>query len=79
MLRPVDGQHFYIDERLIDLAWIGHQVLHQTTAANYHEMHRNLRWLHQLADRLLNGQVTMEDEVDARRALSLLGYGWYFE
>jgi len=78
-LKPIDEQHFYIDDHLIDMAWIGHQVKKQITAANYHDIQRHLGWLNHLASRLLTANIDEQDEAMAKKRLSALGYGWYFE
>ena len=78
-LKPVDKQHFYLDDTLIDLVWIAHQVKKQTNAANYHEMNRGLNWLNKLAERLLTDNFTEEDERLARKRLEILGVSWYLE
>ena len=78
-LKALDAQHFYIDEQLIDLVWIGHHAKKQITAANYHDMVRNLRWLHKLAQRLLADNIDPNDEPMAKKRLAALGCGWYFE
>ena len=78
-LKAVDEAHFYIDDHLIDLAWIGYQVRKKTTAANYHDMNRSLIWLQKLAVRLRAGEAEQADETTARKMLTTLGYGWYFE
>jgi hypothetical protein len=79
VLKTIDSQHFYLNERLIDLVWIAHQVRKKTTAANYHEMHRSLDWLKKCARRLSAGEATPNDEATAKKMLIVLGYGWYFE
>jgi len=79
ILKAIDEQHFYLDERLIDLAWIGYQVRKKTTAANYHDMQRSLNWLNKLAVRLLAEEARPDDAALARKMLIVLGYGWYFE
>lgn len=78
-LTPIDNQHFYIDDRLIDLAWINYQVKQQVNAANYHEKHRRLRWLNHFAARLTANEAVVEDEAMVKDALIALGFGWYFE
>ena len=78
-LKPIDKQHFYLDDTLIDLVWIAHQVKKQTNAANYHEMNRGLNWLNKLAERLLTDNFTEEDERLARKRLEILGVSWYLE
>ncbi len=78
-LKPIDRQHFYLDDKLIDLVWIAHQVKKQTNAANYHEMNRGLNWLNKLAQRLLVNEINEADEHLARKRLDILGLGWYLE
>jgi hypothetical protein len=78
-LKSIDDQHFYIDDRLIDLNRIGFNAKKQINAANYHDVQRNLNWLKKLARRLAVGQPADDDEALARRRLTDLGYGFYFE
>lgn len=78
-LKPLDRQHFYLDDTLIDLVWIAHQVKKQTNAANYHEMNRSLNWLNKLAHRLLSGNTSDDDERLACKRLEALGVSWYLE
>lgn len=78
-LSPLDEQHFYIDEQLIDLVWIAYHVKKQMTAANHHHINRHLNWLNDLAIRLIKSPSTEEDERLAKKILTDLGYGWYFE
>jgi len=78
-LKSIDPEHFYLDERLIDLAWIAHQVRKKTTAANYHEMNRSLNWLKKCARRLAANEATDTDEATVKKMLIILGYGWYFD
>ena len=78
-LTAVDDDHFYIGGHLIDLVWISYQVRKKTTAANYHNMNRSLIWLRKFALRLLAGEAEPTDETTARKMLTTLGYGWYFE
>lgn len=78
-LKAVDEQHFYIDDKLVDLVWIGFQAKKQTNAANYHQMNRHLSWLNKLARRLLTNNITPKDEQTARNRLTALGMGWYFD
>ncbi len=75
-LKPIDTEHFYLNTKLIDLVWIGYHAQKQTNAANYHDMNRNLNWLNQLAQRLLDNDVTDTDELIARKRLEALGFGW---
>jgi hypothetical protein len=79
IVKAIDEDHFYMDNHLVDLAWIGYQVRKKTTAANYHNMNRSLIWLQKFAARLLAGEAGQTDEATARRMLTILGYGWYFE
>ena len=78
-LKPIDRQHFYLDDKLIDLVWIAHQVKKQTNAANYHEMNRGLNWLNKLAHRLSADETNENNEYVARKRLSTLGLDWYLE
>ena len=78
-LKPIDKQHFYLDDRLIDLVWISHKAKHQTNAANYHQMNRSLSWLNKLARRLLTDETRADDEQKARKRLAILGLDWYLE
>jgi hypothetical protein len=77
-LQSIDDQHFYIDDRLIDLNRISFNAKKQINAANYHEIQRHLNWLKKLARRLAAGQSEADDEASARRRLTALGYGFYF-
>jgi hypothetical protein len=77
--KPIDAQHFYIDDHLIDLVWISHQIRQQTNAANYHDKQRNLSWLHKFGRQLAAGNITEKDEAKAREKLISLGYRWYFD
>lgn len=78
-LTPIDDKHFYLNDQLIDLVWIGYQAKLMTNAANYHDMNRSLNWLNKLARRLTAGQTTVEDESQARRRLLTLGLDWYLK
>lgn len=78
-IKPIDAQHFYIDDQLIDLNWIRHQIKQQTTAANYHAMQRGIRWLTAFANRLMEHELQPNDEAQVRQKLIDLGFGWYFE
>ncbi|HEX9925786.1 MAG TPA: hypothetical protein VGD99_24230 [Anaerolineae bacterium] len=78
-LTALDEQHFYVNEQLIDLVWIGYHVKKQMSAANHHDLNRRLNWLHDLANRLLTADTNEHDERTARKILRGLGYGWYFE
>jgi hypothetical protein len=78
-LKSLDDQHFYIDDRLIDLNRITFNTKKQINAANYHDMQRNLNWLKKLARRLTENPPEADDEAIARRRLTELGYGFYFE
>ena len=78
-LRSIDEQHFYLDDKLIDLVWIGHKTQKQINAANYHHMNRSLRWLNKLAARLVCGDVTQDDEQQVRKQLTVLGLDWTLE
>jgi len=75
-LQAIDHQHFYLDDRLIDLVWIGYHAGRQSNAANHHDIKRNLNWLANLARRLQTGNVDSRDERVARRKLKALGRGW---
>ncbi len=75
-LKPIDAEHFYLNDKLIDLVWIGYQAKKQINAANYHDMNRSLNWLNQLAQRLLDDNVTDTDELIVRKRLEALGFGW---
>ena len=77
--KSIDTQHFYIDDQLIDLVRIGHQIRQQTNAANYHDKQRNLSWLHKFARELAAGNITERDAAKAKEKLIALGYRWYFE
>ena len=79
LFKSVDAQHFYIDNQLIDLVWISHQIRQQTNAANYHNKQRNLTWLQKFGRHLVEGNITEKDEAKAKETLIALGYRWYFE
>jgi hypothetical protein len=78
-LIPKDDFHFYVDDKLIDIIWISHNIQQQTNAANYHEMTRTIGWLKKLAQRLLDGRSTERDEVTVRKKLAAVGLDWYLE
>jgi hypothetical protein len=78
-LKPIDKHHFYLDDKLIDLVWIGHKARRQTNAANYHEMNRSLNWLNKLASRLMLGEIRDGDEQGVQRRLAILGLEWYLD
>ena len=78
-LRSIDPQHFYLDDQLIDLAWISHQIKQRTDAANFHEMQRNIRWLKAFAIRLSEDNIKLDEEAHVKETLRILGFGWYFE
>ena len=78
-LKAMDEQHFYLDDKLIDLVWIGYQAKKQINAANYHDMNRHLKWLNSFAVRLLTDDINDNDERIAKKRLSGLGLGWYLE
>ncbi len=79
-LKSVDSQHFYIDDRLIDMVWINRHAGELVNAANYHEINRSLHWLNRLAQRLAEGRVAETDaeaEAAAKKRLTNLGLNWY--
>lgn len=81
-LKSVDSQHFYIDDRLIDMVWIKHHAGELVNAANYHEINRSLHWLTRLAQRLAEGRVAEDDEAAteiAKKRLANLGLHWYLD
>ena len=78
-LKSIDQEHFYLDDQLIDLAWIGYQIKQRTDAANFHDMQRNMRWLKAFAIRLAQDKTEAKEETQAKETLKRLGFGWYFE
>jgi len=78
-LKTVDEQHFYIDDRLVDLVWIKRHAGELVNAANYHEITRSLHWLNRLAQRLAAGEVRAADELTAKKRLAALGLDWYLD
>ncbi len=79
VLKALDEQHFYIDDKLVDLVWIGYQTKKQINAANYHDVNRHLNWLNKLAERLLTNDVDERDERMVRKRLAALVLSWYFD
>ncbi len=75
-LKALDEKHFYINDKLVDLVWIGYHTHRRSSGANHHDVKRNLNWLSDLAERLLTGHVAQRDERLAKRRLSALGYDW---
>jgi hypothetical protein len=79
VLKALDEHHFYIDEKLVDLVWIGYQAKKQINAANYHDINRHLNWLSKLAERLVVHDVDERDERVVKKRLVALGLGWYLD
>ncbi|GAB4427824.1 MAG: hypothetical protein Kow0031_07920 [Anaerolineae bacterium] len=81
-LKSVDSQHFYINDRLIDMVWIKRHAGELVNAANYHEINRSLHWLTRLAQRLAEGSVAESDvaaEAAAKKRLANLGLHYYLD